>query len=229
MKKIPQSRSNENTTSEENSEKYNENSGQKRQSNCYKKQMNDAKERFFLHSSKHYLDYLKNYAKKSDPYRLYKKASDYFRPIRYIVKFFRWFVIALTWIQASALLLLFAVLILAALPLALLLFTLVSLLVRIDAWKKLQKDKKVFESEKVIVFFFSGEVSHFAFSQALDFSREYVVVMVGGRLGKIKELKNKKFANRVEIKDRLYHFHEHYFFLLRNEVFSSCERIFLLY
>lgn len=193
------------------------------------RQKEESEEKYRLHSSKHYFGYLKKYVKGSDPYRLYKKATEYFRPVRYLVRFFRWFVIALTWIQASALLLLAAAVILVIIPFALLALVISSVVIRVDAWEKLKSDKKEFEGKRIVVCFCSGEISRFFLSNALDLSHEYTVIIVGGAVKKSYTIRAKRFANRQKLADSLYVFREHYFFFVKNKVLNNCERVFFIY
>ena len=186
-----------------------------------------------MHDQKSYPSYLWHLIKQSDRYKLYERAWRYFRPLRIAFRVFRWIFILLTWIQASALLIVAVVLILLVTPAVAVFALIFFVFVRIDATFKLRQDRDMLRGKRVVVLFRNREFSEYFLDGVSLLSRNYVVLVVcdmfawGCKNTSAEE--NHLFLNRIALGDRALLLRGHYFFFLRDRALACAERVFFVY
>ena len=187
----------------------------------------------FLHEQKNYFSYLVRIAKSSNRYKIYKKVAQYFRPFRIFVRVLRWVFIAFAWIQASAVLIVALALFLSVAPVIAIGALIFGITVRIDASFKYKIDRRMIDKRKVIVLFRNERWSAHFFSSAIQFSQEYVVLIVGNWFALRQELcrfdKKQVFLNRAVLGSGILTVTEHYFLFLNKSVLVEAERVFFVY
>ena len=208
-------------------EKYRGKPGQtkREEKNAY----NEVADSVFLHDADSYFQFLKKSFLESGAYKKYKNLSRRIRPIRYIVIFFKWLLRALSWIQASALLLVLAALAIALLPIILFAFFFIVLVVKIDASKKLFIDRDAFYQKSVMIFFRSSLPSRFFLENARSFSENSAVIIVGTSYVFRKNKKTRFALNRATLYQKIILVREHYYFLLKNKYFKNAKNVTFVY
>lgn len=190
---------------------------------------NEVAASVFLYESGNYFQFLKQSFLESVAYKKYKNLSRRIRPLRYFVTFFKWLLRALSWIQASALLLVLTVLVIALLPIFLLALFFIALVVKIDASKKLFADRDIVCQKNVVVFFRSSVPSRFFLENARFFSENSTVIIVGTSLVFRKNKKTRFSLNRTLLDGKIILVRRHYYFLLKDKCFKNAKNVTFVY
>ncbi len=198
-------------------------------------QMSSGVKNYDLYEKGSYHSFVLGNLRSSVFYRMYHRASRFFKPAMVLVRVIRGLLLFVTLIQASVVLLFVTALSLLMLPVVLVIFLITYFIILYERHALAPAMRAAIKGKRVLVFFSSATRSEFFDSNMRALSKRYTVIVVqdGGGMfgydGVDENGRKRRFLTARYTGERYYRVRQNYYFHLKKHYFKDADMVAVVY